>query len=99
MAGPVFKFWMTRFTNAWYGLTEDERNAHLAKAREALAQVGGKSVITSMTGWSSEQWAFCGVEEFPDVAAVQEHTQLLYDLGHFRYFNGSSILGSKYSPE
>ena len=38
---------------------------------------------------------FFGVEEFPDIEAVQKHTQMLEELGHFRYIDSITVLGTK----
>ena len=95
----IYKFWMSRATEVWYQLSEEEQNKHTAKIREALQQVGGKIVLHCTPAWSNEHWLLCGVEEFPDTDAVQKHTELLFNLGHFRYFDGQSMLAVKWPPE
>ena len=40
-----------------------------------------------------------GVEEYPDVDVVQQHTLALYQLNHFRYVESVSMLGIKWPPE
>jgi hypothetical protein len=99
MAEPVYKFWRTQVTEAWFQLSEEEQNAHLAKIGEALEKVGGKSIVTCASAWSAEQWLACGVEEFPDIDAVQQHTRLLFELEHSRYMSGESWLGTKWPLE
>ena len=98
MAEPVYKFWRNRFRNSWYELSEEEQNAHMARVEEALEKVGGKRIIICTPAWSNQEWLGCGVEEFPSVEAVQQHTQLLFDMGHFRYSEGESMLGVKWPP-
>ena len=98
MAEPIYKLWRMRYKGAWYQLSEEEQNAHAAKIEEALEQVGGKRVIVCVTGWSDEKWIAYGVEEFPSVEAAQQHTQLLFDMGHSRYFEGESTLGTEWQP-
>jgi hypothetical protein len=95
MGNPIFKFWMCRVTEAWYQLSEEEQNAHLAKINESLEAAGGKRIVACQTAWSSEQWQYVGVEEFPDIEAVQKHTADLEELGHFRYLESASILGTE----
>jgi hypothetical protein len=99
MAESIYKFWMSRPTEAWYQLSEEEQNKHTAKSQEVLHKVGGKTVIVCTSVWSNEQWLLCGVEEFPDTDAVQKHTELLFQLDHFRYFEGQSTLGTKWPSE
>ena len=98
MSGPVYKCWRMRSAEAWYQLSQIERDALLAKVLAALDEVGGKSVVMCDSRWAEEEWGYWGVEEFPDVQAVQRHTQLLHDLNWFRYIESESMLGTKY-PE
>jgi hypothetical protein len=96
MAGKVYKFWKMRFKEAWYELSEEEQSAQMAKVVEALEKAGGKSIITCSTFWSDEKWMAHGVEEFPSVKAAQQHAQLLLEMGHFRYAEGESTLGTEW---
>jgi len=96
---PVYRLWMSRPTEAWYQLSEADQQEQTAKSRAALAQVGGKTLIMCTPMWSNEEWGLFGVEEFPSVKAIQEHTQLLFDMGHMRYVQGKSMLGIEYPLE
>jgi hypothetical protein len=98
MAGPIYKFFQTRYTERWYQLSEAEQNAHAAKVEAALKSVGGKTILMCTPVWSTEKWLGCGVEELPDIDAVQNYAMLLFQMGHFRYFEGTSMLATKYSP-
>jgi hypothetical protein len=98
MPTPVYKFWRSTFTRAWYALSEEEQNEHSAQMQAALKQVGGKGILMCTPAWSAEQWMLCGVEQFPDVEAVYKHTQLIYELDHFRYVRGESWLASEWPP-
>lgn len=99
MAGPVYKLWMSKSNEAWYQLSEEERDAMNAKAQACLEEVGGKSLIMCTPGWASEEWMLFGVEEFPSIEAVQQHTLDLFNMGHFRYLESKSMLGIKWPPE
>jgi hypothetical protein len=94
MAGPIYKLWMFKYTDAWYQLSEEEQSDFLAKLREAYEKVGGKMVIACNSTWSSEQWTAFGLDEFPDIDAVQEFTELLNEYDHFRYIESISVLGT-----
>ena len=98
MAGPIYKFYQSRFAESWYKLSEAEQNAHQVKTQEALKKVGGKTILSCAPAWSTEKWLLCGVEEFPDIEAVQNYAMMLYQLGHYRYFEGTSMLAVKYPP-
>jgi len=98
MADPVYKLWMMRPTEAWYQLSEEEQNRLLAKLQEALEKVGGKSVLMCASAWSSERWSLFGVEEFPDIEAVQKLSEIHNGLNWFRYHEAVSLLGIKWEP-
>lgn len=95
MAGPIYKLWMMRPTQATYQLSREEADQLMAKAAEALAKAGGKELILCESAWCSERWPYFGVEEFPDIEAVQRHTQFLQELNWYRYADSMTLLGTK----
>jgi hypothetical protein len=94
MAEPIYRVWMARFTEAWYQLSEEERQQHGNRRTEAFQSVGGKAIVSCFSAWSAEQWGGFGVEEFPDIEAVQKYTQLLAEMNHYRYLECFSMLGT-----
>jgi hypothetical protein len=98
MAGPIYKLWMAKPTEAFYQLSEEEQNSQMSKVGAALEQAGGREVVLCQSAWSSDQWPFFGLEEFPDIEAVQKHTALLDEINHFRYIESVSILGIPSAP-
>ena len=95
MAQPIYKFFMCRFSEAWYQLSKAELESLEAKLDEALEKAGGKRLIICDTNWSSDQWAFAGVEEFPNIEAVQNYMAAVSELNLFRYDESISVLGTK----
>jgi hypothetical protein len=95
MAGPIYKVFLANLTEAAHQLSQEEQDAHMAKIADALEKAGGKPVIYCNSRWSSEQWTMFGVEEFPDIEAVQKHTQMLEELGHYRYIDSITVLGTE----
>ena len=55
MAGPIFKLWMFKYTEAWRQLSGEERNSVLASLQAASEKVGGKQTICCISRWSAEQ--------------------------------------------
>jgi hypothetical protein len=98
MAGPIYKLFMMKPKEAWYQLPEEERNDLMAKVQEALQKVGGKAIVTCNSDWANESWMGFGVEEFPDVEAVQKLSELHNELDWFRYVEAFSMLGTEWSP-
>ena len=96
MAGPIYKLWMFRPTDAWYQLSEEEQKGFMAKLQAAYEKVGGKLIIACSSRWSAEQWAGFGIDEFPDIEAAQDFQELLDEHDHFRYIESVSMLGTKW---
>jgi len=98
MAQPVYKLFLGKMSEAWHQLPQEEQKSLLAKVNEALEKAGGKTVVLCNSSWSSEQWQFFGVEEFPDIAAIQKHTTLLNELNWLRYIESTTVLGTEWQP-
>ena len=98
MTGPIYKLWMFKWTEAGYRLSEEEQQGNMAKLQAAYEKVGGKQAIACVSRWSAEQWLMFGLDEFPDIDAVQEFHELLEEYGHFRYVDSVSMLGTKWEP-
>jgi hypothetical protein len=95
MAQPVYKLWQGRFTEAWHQLPQQEQQRLLSQVMEALNTAGGKELVMCSAAWSNERWPFFGVEEFPDLEAVQRHEQILTDLNWARYIESRTTLGTE----
>ena|SRR5215469_10893316 len=95
MAEPIYKFFTCRSLQDWYQLSKEEQDSLLAKLTEALEKIGAKRLILCNTNWSSDQWLYAGVEEFPNIEAVQKYMAVLQGLNWSRYFESTSVLGTK----
>ena len=98
MAEPIYKFFMGRFSEAWYQLSKEEQDSLVAKLNDALEKVGAKRPILCNSNWSSDQWSYAGVEEFPNIEAVQKYMEAVNELNLFRYIEATSFLGTKMEP-
>ena len=96
MAEKVFKVFLARRTEAWYALTEKERDILMEKVADALQKANGKRVVICNSTWATEQWQFFGVEEFPDFDAAQLHSALLDDIDLRRYVKSLTTLGTEW---
>jgi len=82
--------------NIW--IIEEEQKDLMTKVNEALEKVGGKRIVLCNATWANDQLVGFGVEEFPDIEAVQQHTQLLTELNWFRYVESETALGTEWQP-
>jgi len=94
MTQPIYKMFYLRQKEAWFQLTKEEQDQLLGKVEEALKKVGGKSIVFCDSGWASEKWWYWGVEEYPSLEAIQEHTKLLIELNWMRYCDSETLLGT-----
>ena len=95
MAQPIYKLWQGRSTEAWHQLSEEEQQRLLGSVMEALNAVGGKELVICDAAWSNEQWPYFGVEEYPDLDALQRHDKMLTDLNWLRYMESRTTLGTE----
>jgi hypothetical protein len=95
MKRPIYKVFFFKPTEAWYQLSKKGKNDLKVKLEKALAKVGGKEIVMCFSGWNSEQYQGWGVEEFPNIDAVQKHHALLVELNWFRYADSNSYLGTE----
>jgi hypothetical protein len=95
MAAPIYKVFMGRFLEPWHQLSEEERKGFIAKLDQALEKVGGKRPTICDSSWSSDQWVIAGIEEFPNIEAVQNYMAAVNELKLFRYVESISVLGTK----
>ena len=98
MAGPIYKLWMYKPTEAWYQLSEQEQKDAVARLQAAYEKVGGQQTIACKSRWSAEQWHAFGLDQFPDIEAVHNFHALLDEHDHFRYVESVSMLGTKWEP-
>ncbi|UCF98093.1 MAG: hypothetical protein JSV89_00820 [Spirochaetaceae bacterium] len=96
MEKTIYKLFLGKPKESWYELTEKERDSLQIRMDDALKKVGGKRIILCASAWSSERWSVFGVEEFPDIEAVQKLSLALHELEVWKYFENDSFLGIKF---
>ncbi len=95
MAGPIYKLFIIRsFREAYYHLSDEERDQFWSRVGENETAVGSKGLIACDSRWSNESYANWGVIEYPDLQAVQQSTRANEKNQHFRYIEGETYLGT-----
>lgn len=94
MTGPIYKVFRVAGNEAWYQLSKEQQDALFAKVEEGKKSVGGKTLLLCSSAWNSEKWLYWGVEEFPNIEAVQEYARCLEELNWFRYGESDILLGT-----
>jgi hypothetical protein len=95
MAQPIYKVWFMNYKEPWYQLTTDEQNKLMAQIEVSLKQVGGEFITMCVSLWSSEEWLGWGVEKYPDIEAVQKHSENLFNMKWFKYVESKTYLGTE----
>lgn len=95
MTQPIYKIYMSRPTPAWYQLPPEEQAKLSAALKEGFVKFGGKNVIFCDSGWATEQYQFFGVDEFPDIEALQKFHAFQNQINWYRYMDGITTLGTK----
>ena len=92
---PIIKVYLVKPKEAWYRLSEEKQKELLDKTSKNLEQVGGRTIVFGTSCWSDERWTYFGVEEYPDIEAVQEHAQFMLEQDGWRYFESKTYLGTR----
>lgn len=95
MSEPIFKLFFVKFRENWHQLPRDQQLDLLAKMEAAFERAGAKRPVFCNCSWSAEQWSEFGVEEFPNLAALQQFRQELEQIGWSRYVETQTFLGTK----
>ena len=69
--------------------------AHAQPSYGGLEHSWGQGASHLLCRLVHERWPFFGVEEFPDLEAVQRHEQILTDLNWARYIDSRTTLGTE----
>jgi hypothetical protein len=93
MSSPVHMLYLVKRKNAWYKLSDEERNAISAQTLKATTEAGGKRNLICDATWSSGECEFFELTEFPDLSSVRKRIELYEQVNLFRYFDISTVLG------
>jgi hypothetical protein len=80
---------------AWYQLSDKERSLISTQTVDATTRAGGKRLLLCDATWSSGQYEFFEVTQFPDLDAVQKRIEHYEQVDLFRYYEIVAVLGSE----
>ena len=69
---PVVRLFFVKMKQAFFDLPEDQRIAYMRKDRENLDELGMKALSMIDCRWSSDEWDYIGVEEWPSLEAIKK---------------------------
>jgi hypothetical protein len=92
MAGPICKVWLAKLGEAFYALSDAERDAALAQDQAALQAAGGRTVLACDSAWSNEHWPNWGFEVSPGLEGHLQYVEVQKKRNWFRYMLRSKTL-------
>ena len=68
----VVRLFFVKMKQAFFELSEEQRLAYMRKDRANLDELGMKAVSMIDCSWSSDEWDYIGVEEWPSLEAIKK---------------------------
>lgn len=68
----VIRLYFVKMKEAFINLPEEEKLAFMRKDRENLDHLGMKPVMMIDCRWSTDEWDYIGVEQWPSMEAIDQ---------------------------
>lgn len=92
---PIIRLYFAKMKSAFGALPDQEKMAFMRKDRENLDTLGMKAVTMINCGWSTEEWDYIGVEEWPSMEAIARRKLFEEEeLEVSKYVESKTILGT-----
>ena len=69
---PVVRLFFVKMKQAFFELSAERRVAYMRKDRANLDALGMKALSMIDCSWSSDEWDYIGVEEWPSLEAIKQ---------------------------
>ncbi|MDX1629870.1 MAG: hypothetical protein R3345_14280 [Fulvivirga sp.] len=69
---PIIRLYFAKMREAFTELSEEEKSAFMKRDRQNLDTLGMTAVTMINCSWSSDEWDYIGVEQWPSMAAIEE---------------------------
>ena len=99
MAQPIYKLFLLKYKDPWYQLTPEEQTKLMEQNAKSLKKLGVEPIVICASFWASEEWLGWGVEKYPDIEAVQAHSNYLLSLNWFKYIDSTTYLGTEFPQQ
>jgi len=92
---PVIRLYFAKMKTAFNDLSNEEKAAFMQKDRNNLDELGMKAVAMIDCSWSSDEWDYVGVEEWPSLEAIESRERFEnQELEVFKYVESKTLLGT-----
>lgn len=100
MSGPIYNLFIVRgYKEAYYQLSKEEQGRFWDRVGKIGDDAGARVILICYSRWGSESSAGWGIEEYPDLAAVQKNARGNEENQHYRYLDAQSILGVRWEGD
>jgi len=100
MGQRILYLFMGRIKGSWYEMPQQEQDELGARVRESFAKSGGKRLGMADCSWSSSQWEWFGMQEFPSIEALQKHIEEQREMGFLAHIEEEMhIVGTPWESE
>src|SRR5690348_12896203 len=95
MAKKIYKLCLMRgFTEAYYQLSEDEKQQFRERVLKAVEKAGAKMATPYYDcRWSNDEYRAFFIMEYPDIESAMKDTAGVEEAELFRYMVSETILG------
>lgn len=92
--GPIYHLFIVRgYREAYYQLSPEARDQLWARVGESSQAAGAKTIVGCYSRWSNETYPAWGIEEYPNLQALQQSARTNEKNQHFRYLEAETYNG------
>jgi hypothetical protein len=97
MSQKIYKLCLIRgYTEAYYQLSDEEKNQLMEKVGEAIEKAGAKMATPYFNSrWSNDKYMIFFTMEYPNIEAAMADTEGVEKAELFRYLISETILGTE----
>lgn len=97
---PIIRLFFARLKESYHKLPKKEQQEFMAKDMKNLKELGCKIKMMIDCRWSSKDWHFIGIEEWPSLEVLQKRAAFEEEeLAAYRYVESKTHLGTSISDE
>ncbi|UCD93206.1 MAG: hypothetical protein JSV43_04740 [Methanobacteriota archaeon] len=94
---PIIRLMFAKVKEAFFDLSDEEKMEFMRKDRGNLDELGCKFEMIDLR-WSTEEWQFVGIEEWPSIEALEKRAKFeKEELQGFRFAEMKTYVGTRES--
>jgi hypothetical protein len=94
----IYRMFLARPREPWYRRSAEQQRSLLGTVTVTLDDIGGTRVMLCDSSWAAEEWPVFGVEQHPDLAALQKHEALLVQPHRPLHLEAHTLVGTEWQP-